>query len=171
MFKRIVIFIFSIITIGFLLPETPSIPVKDASSNDWNHQSFWYYPWEKSRVHKGIDIFAKEGQDVMAATYGIVVFTGNDSMGGNIVLILGAKWRWHYYAHLKQIDTQAFRWVSTGDKIGEVGSSGNAQGKSPHLHYAIRNIFPHLWKWDSSVQFPWQRLFFTNPSEYLLGST
>ena len=167
--RKLLLSISVIFIAGFLLPELPTIPVKNATSNDWNQQSFWYYPWGRSIVHKGIDIFAKEGEDVIAATQGLVIYTGYDSMGGNIVLILGSKWRFHYYAHLKQVDSNVFQWVSAGDKLGEVGTSGNAQGKSPHLHYTIRSIFPRLWKWDQSTRLPWQRLFFINPSAYLKG--
>lgn len=45
---------------GYLVPESPIIPVKGASSKDWNSQTFWYEPWGASGVHKGIDIFAKK---------------------------------------------------------------------------------------------------------------
>ena len=40
------------------------IPVKGATINDWNSESFWHYPWGKSVVHHGIDIFAKKGTSV-----------------------------------------------------------------------------------------------------------
>ena len=53
----------------FVTPEHPIIPVAGATPGDWNRRSFWYGPWGKSGVHKGIDIFAKQGTNVVAPTY------------------------------------------------------------------------------------------------------
>ena len=53
---------------GYLIPESPAIPVKGASSKDWNSQTFWYEPWGPSGVHKGIDIFAAKNTAVIAPT-------------------------------------------------------------------------------------------------------
>ena len=64
-----------IIGIGFLLPQNMIIPVKDATTNSWDDESFWAYPWGSSITHKGIDIFADKGTDIIASTYGIVVYT------------------------------------------------------------------------------------------------
>ncbi|MCK5726771.1 MAG: M23 family metallopeptidase [Thiotrichaceae bacterium] len=154
---------------GFFIPENPTIPVKNAKTHDWNNQSFWYYPWGRSGVHKGIDIFAPEGRNVIAATGGIVIYTGKDGIGGNVVLVLGAQWRWHYYAHLKTINTTRLKWVSAGEKIATVGSTGNAKGKPAHLHYSIKSTFPRFWRWDKNQRQPWQRLFYINPDQYLRG--
>ena len=68
-------------------------PVKGASTADYHPDSFWFYPWGKSVVHKGVDIFQEKGTDVEAATYGMVVYQGTFSRGGNVVLVLGPKWR------------------------------------------------------------------------------
>ncbi len=57
--------------------------------------------------------------------------------GGNVLLILGAKWRVHYYAHLKDRQIKSFRYAERGRSIATVGTSGNAAGKAPHLHYSI----------------------------------
>lgn len=88
---------------GFIVTESHQIPVSGATIKDWNPASFWYYPWGRSGVHKGIDIFAKEGTPALASTSGLVVFSGNITMGGNVVLILGGKWQFYYYAHLRDI--------------------------------------------------------------------
>lgn len=159
----------SLMLAGFLLPETPRIPVSGATSADWNPQSFWYYPWGRSGTHKGIDIFAPEGTPVLAATSGLVVSTGEDSMGGNYVFMLGAKWCFHYYAHLQAIDTQAWRWVRAGKPIGKVGTTGNAKGKPPHLHYDIRTLYPQSWLYEPAVPQAWNRLFFVDPNRWLTG--
>lgn len=155
-----------IIFIGFLLPQDPVIPVKGAGINSWNHESFWYYPWGKSVVHKGIDIFANEGTPVIASVYGIVLYAGEIERGGNVVVVLGPKWRIHYYAHLKTRAVGCLSLVSTGGKIGEVGTSGNAVGKPPHLHYSIVSLFPYFWRIDSAHQ-GWKKMFYLNPQDHI----
>jgi hypothetical protein len=98
--KRIGVTILVVFLAGYLVPERLVIPVEGATTPDWNDATFWYEPWGASGVHKGIDIFAPKGKHVLAATGGLVVFSGNNSRGGNVSLVLGPKWRFHYYAHM-----------------------------------------------------------------------
>lgn len=155
-----------VIVSAFFLPETARIPVSGASRTDWNPQSFWYYPWGRSGTHKGIDIFAQEGTPVLAATSGLVISAGEDSVGGLYVLMLGSKWRFHYYAHLQQIGTPSWRWVQAGETIGKVGTTGNAKGKPAHLHYVIRTPYPQLWLFDPGLPQAWNRMFFVDPDRF-----
>lgn len=164
--KKVIIISFIIIVAGLILPQKFQMPVDGADEKSYNHKSFWYYPWGKSGTHKGVDIFANEGTTVTSATNGIVLYTGNIRMGGNIVLILGPKWRLHYYAHLKSVDTHALAWTSINEKIGRVGTTGNAKGKSPHLHYSITTLLPYPWRIDTDKQ-GWKKMFYLNPIEYL----
>ena len=92
---------------GFFLPQKLIIPVENAATNSWAKNSFWAYPWGSSITHKGIDIFADKGTNVISATHGIVVYTHEGGKGGKSVMILGPKWRFHYYAHLDQINAHA----------------------------------------------------------------
>jgi len=165
--KVLMVFLVAVIAIGFLIPVKHRIPVAGASASDWNPKSFWYSPWGRSGTHKGIDIFAREGTPVLAATSGMVVYTGFNDMGGNFVLVLGAKWRFYYYAHLQRIDTHVLRLLNMGDIIGTVGSTGNAQGKQPHLHFAIRNLLPLFWQYDSSKPQAWNKVFYIDPGLFL----
>lgn len=142
------------------------MPVKDATASDYNSKSFWFYPWGKSVTHKGIDIFAKKGTEITAATSGIVLYSDTIRMGGNIVVILGPKWRLHYYAHLNELHSSALTIVSKNTTIGSVGISGNASGKSPHLHYAIVSLIPYVWRIDSDRQ-GWRKMFYLNPIDFL----
>jgi peptidoglycan LD-endopeptidase LytH len=163
--KRFFIIIFLVAAVGLLIPQTLHLPVAGASKSSYSAKSFWYYPWGKSVTHKGVDIFAKEGVNVKAATSGIAIYSGKLEMGGNIVLMLGPKWRLHYYAHLESITTEAFEWRTIDEKIGTVGTSGNAKGKPPHLHYSIITMVPYVWRIDNSIQ-GWKKMFYLNPIEY-----
>lgn len=155
-----------VVLIGYVLPERVIIPVKNATQKSWNPQSFWYEPWGKSGVHKGIDIFANRGTDVISTTDGIIFATGQNDLGGNFVIVLGSHWHFHYYAHLDSIDTHSLHLVSRGEKVGTVGDTGNAKGKPTHLHYAIVRMIPFPWKIDTSTQ-GWKKMFFVDPDEYL----
>jgi murein DD-endopeptidase MepM/ murein hydrolase activator NlpD len=157
----------AIFMLGFLLPVKGRIPVAGASSADWNPKSFWYSPWGRSGTHKGIDIFAKAGAPVLAATTGLVIHTGFNDMGGNNLVILGAKWRFYYYAHLQRVDSHPFQWVNAGEKIGKVGDTGNAVGKPPHLHFAIHSLLPLVWQYDTSKPQAWNKMFYLDPNQLL----
>lgn len=161
-FKWFLLSLLVIIIIGFLFPENFKMPVKGAGKHSFNPESFWYYPWGKSVTHKGVDIFAKEGTPVVSSTNGLVVFTGNIGMGGNVILVLGPKWRMYYYAHLKSINTGNFSFVSSGETIGEVGTTGNAAGKPAHLHFAIGTLIPYFWKVDSGPH-GFLKMIYLNP--------
>ena len=155
-----------ILMIGFLIPQSFKMPVKNATKESYSQRSFWYYPWGKSVTHKGVDIFAPKKTSITSATNGIVLYAGTIDLGGNVIYVLGPKWRLHYYAHLDEIKTSLFSFVSTDTEIGTVGTSGNAIGKSPHLHYAIKTIIPYIWRIDKSKQ-GWKKMIFLNPIEYL----
>jgi murein DD-endopeptidase MepM/ murein hydrolase activator NlpD len=164
--KRILLVLFILLCIGFLIPRQFAMPVHGASKKSYNQQSFWAYPWGTSVTHKGVDIFAREGTDVVSSTGGLVIYTGQLTKGGNAVLILGPQWRLHYYAHLKEIKTSNFSWTNRKEIIGTVGTTGNAKGKAPHLHYTIRSMIPLPWRKDSSIQ-GWKKMFYLNPVKYL----
>lgn len=69
--------------------------------------------------------------------------------------------RFHYYAHLSEINTHVGAYVTQKSVIGKVGNTGNAEGKPSHLHYSIATITPQGdWRWD-----PKMFTFFVNPIE------
>jgi murein DD-endopeptidase MepM/ murein hydrolase activator NlpD len=154
------------IIIGFILPDNLVIPVMGATKADWNPKSFWFSPWGKSGVHKGIDIFAKDETPVISACSGLVVSAESNKDGGNVISIMGPKWRIHYYAHLKTLKAKSGEFVRQGAEIGTVGTTGNAVGKAPHLHYAIITQIPYVWRYRSE-QYGFDRMFFLNPHEQL----
>lgn len=164
--RRVLAIFLAIIVLGLLIPEHLQVPVEGASSADWNGDSFWYEPWGASGVHKGIDIFGTTGQAVLAASGGLVIYEGTIEQGGNIVLVLGPKWRVHYYAHLESADASFGEFVRSGDPIGSVGDSGNAAGKQPHLHYVILSLLPYPWLFEPGTQ-GWKRMFYLDPDQRL----
>lgn len=90
------------------------------------------------RTHQGIDIFAPRGREVVSATRGIVVTVGHNALGGRIVRILGPGGHWHYYAHLDRFaNVRPGDVIERGTVLGYVGTTGNARGTPPHLHYGI----------------------------------
>jgi hypothetical protein len=93
---------------------------------DYNPKTFWYYPWGKSITHKGVDIFANEGRNLYPSTAGLIIYSGKIDIGGNVIFVLGPKWRFHYYAHLQKCDIKSLIWVTRDKIIGKVGSSSNA---------------------------------------------
>ena len=135
-------FLLLIISINWFWPHRFQLPVAGMKKGSYDQKSFWYYPWGKSVTHKGVDIFAKKGTVVVPVTPGLVIYSGTNDMGGEVVLVLGPKLRTHYYAHLKARNVSTGTWVSKDDTLGWVGDSGNAKGKPPHLHYCIKSLVP-----------------------------
>lgn len=158
---------FVIFIIVLFLPEFPKIPVQGATAKDWNSKSFWFEPWGKSGVHKGIDIFGRINTPVLSTTYGVVIFTGELPRGGKVVAVLGPKWRIHYYAHLNADSVFIGEPVWSGKIIASLGDTGNAKGKSPHVHYSVVTLVPYFWRIDSSMQ-GWKKAFYLDPNDMLL---
>ena len=90
------------------------------------------------RVHHGVDIFARRGTPVLAATAGTTYRVSNTGMGGKVVWVRdddrGARF---YYAHLDSQYVGNGVQVEVGDTIGFVGNTGNARTTPPHLHFGV----------------------------------
>ena len=76
-YKKLALALLYLFIILFIIPQSFTIPVKGATKNDYNPNSFWFYPWGKSGTHKGVDIFAKTGTPVVASTRCFTISTGN----------------------------------------------------------------------------------------------
>lgn len=88
------------------------------------------------RVHEGIDITAKPGTPVYAAEAGRVIESGWLGDYGRIVIVKHAGRYSTVYAHNRRNRVRVGAFVEKGQRIADVGSSGNASG--PHLHFEIR---------------------------------
>jgi murein DD-endopeptidase MepM/ murein hydrolase activator NlpD len=87
--------------------------------------------------HQGQDVFAKCGTKMVAARAGRVQFNQYHSAAGYYVVIDGYQTEYDYvYMHLQSRSPfHAGDRVTTGQMIGRVGDTGNAQGC--HLHYEM----------------------------------
>ena len=100
----------------------------------------WGYPRAPGTIdehwHEGIDIFAPEGERLVAAEGGTVTNIGVGTLGGLKIWIMGDSGTRWYYAHLMAFnpDLKEGDIVEAGDHIGFVGKTGNAISTPPHLH-------------------------------------
>lgn len=94
----------------------------------------WGFPRSGGRRHQGIDIFAAYGTPVFAVADG-VVDVGSNRLGGLVVRLFSDEGDRYYYAHLASQSVTDGQRVQAGDVLGGTGTSGNAAGTPPHLHW------------------------------------
>ena len=96
------------------------------------------------------DIFGKKGCAFVSPIAGVVdevnsvdKWSGKTNLGadrgGLSISIIGDDGLRYYGSHLSKIEANivpGYR-VTTGEKLGEIGSSGSARGTKPHLHFGI----------------------------------
>lgn len=118
-------------------PDTLPVPVAGVAPGQL--ADTWGAARSGGRTHEGIDIFAAGGTAVVSATEGVVSRVGTNPLGGNVVWVTGPGREAHYYAHLERAreGLTSGDLVAPGDTLGYVGTSGNAAGTPPHLHYGI----------------------------------
>lgn len=89
------------------------------------------------RNHKGLDIAADLGTNIYAAEEGMVVSAGWNSGGyGNVVMIDHMNGYQTVYGHMTSVVAVEGQYVTKGELIGMVGSTGNSTG--PHCHFEVR---------------------------------
>ncbi len=117
-----------------------------------NLDDSWHAPREGGRVHKGIDIFAPKGTEVVAVADGIVSYIGDQRLGGHCVWLTTENGASFYYAHLDRWAPGLYEGMElqAGDLLGYVGNTGNARYTPSHLHFGVNqsdemvNPFPLL---------------------------
>lgn len=93
-----------------------------------------------SRLHEAIDIMAPRGTSVVAAGPGEIEKLFESDAGGLTIYVRSPdRQTIHYYAHLDEYapGLKEGQRVRRGQRLGTVGSSGNASDEAPHLHFAI----------------------------------
>ena len=94
--------------------------------------------------HRGDDLCAAPGTDVLAAADGVVVQAAEHYSFGNFVVIdhgtngEGYSWR-TLYAHLQSYTVEAGQSVTQGQVIGYVGSTGRTTGNQCHFEVYVDN--------------------------------
>lgn len=117
--------------------QTIAMPIEDVSKKQI--ADTWHAPRGSDRLHEGQDIFAPRGTPVLSATEGYIVNIGENNLGGQTVSVIGAGGRTYYYAHLESYARQIAEgdYVTTKTLLGYVGTTGNAGGTPPHLHFGV----------------------------------
>ncbi|HJS29711.1 MAG TPA: M23 family metallopeptidase [Anaerolineales bacterium] len=96
--------------------------------------------------HLGIDLAAGQGDGVVAADSGVVVFSGWATGGyGYMVMVDHGNGYQTVYAHLSAASAACGASVSQGGRIGSAGSTGNSTGV--HLHFEVRYLGGFISPW------------------------
>lgn len=125
------------------------IIVADDESYLWPVPNCRYISNYFGNGHEGIDIASNSPCDIVAARGGTVIAAQSNACShvsarcncnygmGNYVQIRQNDGRYSTYMHMKKgtITVSVGQTVNQGDKIGEMGSSGNSTGQ--HLHYQV----------------------------------
>lgn len=89
--------------------------------------------------HRGVDLHARRGEGVRAATAGVVEvattrYAGGEHHGTVVVLDHGEGLK-TFYSHLDSLAVEAGRRVAEGELLGGAGITGAVTG--PHLHFEV----------------------------------
>lgn len=106
------------------------------------------------RLHEAIDIMAPEGTTVVAAAPGTVERLFRSDAGGKTIYVRSDDRRTiAYYAHLKDYarGLKEGQKVRRGQRLGSVGSTGNASPDAPHLHFALLRTTPDAEWWEPAT--------------------
>ena len=88
-----------------------------------------------SSNHKGVDIAAASGAAIIASAGGTVVSSSYSGARGYYVVISHGNGVSSLYQHCNSINVSVGQYVSQGQTIATVGSTGISTG--PHLHYEV----------------------------------
>ena len=119
------------------------------------HRSFvdtWGAPRPGGRRHLGVDVFAARGTPVVANVAGVIEHRPG-SVAGLAYYLHGDDGNTYYGSHLDVLIARPGR-VQRGAVLGRVGTTGNARGTPPHLHFEVKqggrrsvNPYPTVARW------------------------
>lgn len=89
-----------------------------------------------STYHGGLDIGASMGASIVSAGAGDVIYAGANGGYGNCVMVDHGNGIVTVYAHMSSIGVSYGQYVTAGQYVGAVGSTGVSTG--PHCHFEIR---------------------------------
>lgn len=126
-----------------------------------------------TRVHEAIDIAAPSGTPVVAVDDGTIAKLFTSKPGGLTVYQFDPEGKLsYYYAHLESYAGTLREGMSVkrGDVIGYVGSTGNADRKVPHLHFAIFRLGADRKWWQGDPINPYPALRAGQPAPELTAA-
>ena len=94
-----------------------------------------FFGYRSRGYHPAVDIAAPTGTPIYAAAAGTVVVCTRGSTYGNYVKISHGNGYETLYAHASSLLVSNGQWVSKGQIIARVGSTGRSSG--PHLHFEV----------------------------------
>lgn len=119
-------------------PTPSAINTEDGVSWSWPANGKVVAGFNDTTSAKGLDIAGVQGQAVLAAAAGKVVYSGSGLRGyGNLVIIKHNETYLSAYAHNSKILVKEGQAIAKGQKIAEMGSSDASRVQ---LHFEIRKL-------------------------------
>jgi murein DD-endopeptidase MepM/ murein hydrolase activator NlpD len=126
-------------------PTPWHLPLLGEDTQDFGATSYYFEPALTYRgvyyphFHTGTDIATTRGTPIVAPASGVVVFAGMMGDGAEVVVMAHDSGLVSMYAHLDNhvfpVPVKAGDTVQAGDRIGNVGLTGNTTGA--HLHWSV----------------------------------
>lgn len=129
------------------------IPVLDIAATDLV-DTFTDERGGGTRLHEALDIAAPEGTSVVASAPGTIERLFRSDAGGNTIYIRSDDRKTiFYYAHLGDYapGLNEGQQVRRGQRLGSVGTSGNAEPDAPHLHFEVMRTTPAAEWWEPAT--------------------
>lgn len=120
------------------VPSVQSVPYTypTAGTGQFIRPTTGYYSQYYSRWHRAVDIANRAAPDVVAADSGKVIYSGWDSSGyGLTILIDHGNGFVTRYAHSSSLYVRSGQYVTRGQPIMKMGSTGRSTGT--HLHFEV----------------------------------
>ena len=136
-----------------LVPPLTNLTVKDVHDTFGDPRS--------GHAHEAIDLMSPRGTPVHAVAAGTIRKLFLSKPGGNTIYQFDESSRYcFYYAHLDRY-AEGLREggsVFAGEIIGYVGSTGDADPSTPHLHFTIFKLGPEKQWWKGTAVNPYSAL-------------
>jgi murein DD-endopeptidase MepM/ murein hydrolase activator NlpD len=114
-------------------------PNQGRTSSPYGVRRYYNGEFATDYYHRGLDYAGGYGSAVVAPAGGKVVLVGYEKKGfrvhGNVVGVDHGQGVVSIFMHLSKIDVEEGQMLTSGDRIGAIGSTGSSTG--PHLHWGL----------------------------------
>jgi len=141
-------------TMGAAVPLHLAMPIAGVDPSTLSDS---FHDIHNGHPHEAIDIPAPRGTPVLAALEGNVAKLFTSKQGGLTVYQFDDSRQYCvYYAHLDHYakGLKEGMLLRKGDVLGYVGTSGNAEASSPHLHFTVFKLGPEKQWWKGTALDP-----------------